>query len=208
MNYTVIQQAVDAAMSETLTSAGFQHTSLGTWNRRRGYELNVIQLQKQSAAELFCVNLGVHYGFMPKTGTGAAVEGDLIELSDCELKLRLTEQPTDRDQWWPISETSVKQVADCVRRRGLVVFDTYRTQGELATMDARNIEAGNSGILTPITKVRACLLLARLHEHLGNRDKCIEAASIGVKLAGMAVGPKKALKEVLRRCENRKRSVS
>ena len=200
MNFAALQHAADAALNETLTSAGFQHTSSGTWNRRRDCELNVIQLQKQSAAELFCVNLGIHYGFMPKTGSEAAVEGDLIELSDCELKLRLTEQPTDRDQWWPISEMSVKQVADCVRSRGLAVFDTYRTQGELAKMDAKNIEAGNSGILAPITRVRACLLLARLHEHLGNRDKCIEAATIGVKLAGMAVGPKKALKDILKRC--------
>ena len=200
MNFAALQQAADAALNETLISAGFQHTCSGMWNRRRDCELNVIQLQKQSAAELFCVNLGIHYCFMPKAGSEAAVEGDLIELSDCELKLRLTEQPTDRDQWWPISEMSVKQVADCVRSRGLAVFDTYRTQGELARMDAKNIEVGNSGILAPITRVRACLLLARLHEHLGNRDKCIEAATIGVKLAGMAVGPKKALKDILKRC--------
>lgn len=200
MTFNELQQAADAAMNETLTSVGFRRTAPGTWNRRRGYELNVVQLQKQSAAETFCVNLGVHYGFLPKAGTEAPLQSDQIELPDCELKLRLTERPVDRDQWWPISETSIAQVADLVMSRGLSVFDAYRVDGELSTMTGKSIESGNPGLLAPITKVRACLLLARLNEHLGNKEKCIEAASIGVKLAGMAVGPKKALKDILRRC--------
>ena len=68
-------------------------------------------------------------------------------------------------------------------------------------MEARNIEAGNLGMLSSLTTVKACLFLARLHERLGNRSKCIEAATIGLKLAGMAVGPKKALKDILKRNE-------
>jgi hypothetical protein len=200
MNFNELQQAVDAAMNDTLSSAGFRHTAAGTWNRRSGQELNVVQLQKQSAAESFCVNLGVHYGFLPKAGMETPLAGDQVELPDCELKLRLTAQPSDKDQWWPIAEASVNQVADLVRSRGLATFDVYRVEGELASMDATSIEGGNLGILAPITKVRACLLLARLHEQLGNREKCIEAATIGVKLAGMAVGPKRALKDILKRC--------
>jgi hypothetical protein len=199
MTFNELQQAADAAMNDTLTSAGFRRTAPGTWNRHSGHELSVVQLQKQSAAETFCVNLGVHYGFLPKAGTEAPLEGDQIELPDCEVKLRLTERPTDKDQWWPISETSIAQVANLVISRGLSAFDAYRVDGELSAMDAKSIESGNSGLLAPITKVRACLLLARLYEHLGNKEKCIEAATIGVKLAGMAVGPKKALKDILKR---------
>jgi len=74
-------------------------------------------------------------------------------------------------------------------------------EAELASMEAKDIEEGNLGLLASMTKVRACLLLARIQEQLGNRDKCIEFATLGVKLAGMAVGPKKALKGILRRCE-------
>lgn len=200
MTFNELQQAADAAMNETLTGAGFRRMAPGTWNRRCGHELSIVQLQKQSGAETFCVNLGVHYGFLPKAGTEAPLEGDDIELPDCEVKLRLTERPTDKDQWWPISETSVGQVANLVISRGLSAFDAYRVDGGLSAMDAKSIESGSPGLLAPITKVRACLLLARLHEHLGNKEKCIEAATIGVKLAGMAVGPKKALKDILRRC--------
>lgn len=200
MTFNELQQEADAALKEALTSAGFRRTAPGTWNRRRGQELSVVQLQKQSAAETFCVNLGVHFGFLPKAGSEAPLEGDQIELPDCELKLRLTELPTDKDQWWPISEASVAAAANLVITRGFAVFDGYRVDGELSAMDAKCIENGNPGLLAPITKVRACLLLARLHEHLGNKAKCIDAAAIGVKLAGMAVGPKKALKDILKRC--------
>jgi hypothetical protein len=38
-----------------------------------------------------------------------------------------------------------------------------------------------------------------MHERFGNREKCVETAAIGIKLAGMAVGPKKALKDILKR---------
>ena len=200
MNFTELQQAADAAMNQTLTGAGFRRTAPGIWTRRRGHDLNVVQFQKQSAAETFCVNLGVHYGFLPQAGTEAPLEGDKLKLPDCELKLRLTDQPSDKDQWWPISEASAAKVAELMIGLGLRVFEAYRADGELSTMDAKSIESGNPGLLASMTKVRACLLLARLHEQLGNREKCVEAATIGVKLAGMAVGPKKALKDILKRC--------
>ena len=201
MNFTELMQAADAAMNETLSSAGFRHTAPGTWNRHSGHELNVVQFQKQSAAESFCVNLGVHYSFLPKAGTEVPLlDGEQIELPDCEVKLRLTEQPAQKDQWWPISDESITQVANLLLNRGLSAFDAYRVDGELSAMDAKSIESGNPGLLAPITKVRACLLLARLHVPLGNRDKCIEAAMIGLKLAGMAVGPKRAIKDILKRC--------
>jgi hypothetical protein len=199
MTFDELQRAADAAMSDTLTSAGFRRTDAGTWNRRRDEELNVIQLQKHSTKKCFCVNLGIHYTFLPQAGTEAPLNGGQIQVPDCELKLRLTDQATINDQWWPIAAPSVGQFADIVCSRGLAIFDSYRLDGPIAGMDGKSIECGNPGLLASITKVRACLLLARMHERLGNRDKSVEAATIGVKLAGMAVGPKKALKDILKR---------
>jgi hypothetical protein len=201
MNFEELQQSADALLNEALTSAGFRRVALGTWSRLRGDELNLVQLQKLSTAGCFCVNLGVHFTFLPKAGTEAPLADDEVELPDCEIKLRLTERDTDKDQWWPISAASAQVISDLVRTRGLSVFESYRVEGELSAISAASIESGSPGLLAPITKVRACLLLSRLHERLGNRDKCIEAATIGIKLAGMAVGPKKALKDILKRCD-------
>lgn len=200
MNFTEFLQAADTAMNEVLSNAGFRHLAPGLWNRCSGLDLNVVHIQKQNATDFFCVNLGVHYGFLPKVGTEKLVEDDLLELADCEVKLRLTELAVDKDQWWPISYTSIAQVTTLMISRGLSIFDAYQMTGELSTLDAKSIERGIPGILASITKVRACLLLARLHEHLGNKGRCIEAATIGLQLAGMAVGPKKVLKDIIKRC--------
>jgi hypothetical protein len=201
MNYTDFLTLVDAALQQSLSSFGFRRSSAGTWNRRNGEELNVNWFQKHSTDPSFCVNLGVHYTFLPKAGTEAPITGDSIEQPDCEIKLRLTETPAAKDQWWPISEQSINGICGLIESRGIAVFDSYRLSGPIVTMEGKDIEAGNLGLLSAMTKVRACLLLARLHEHLGNRDKCVDAATCGIKVAGMAVGPKRILRDILNRCE-------
>ena len=201
MNFEELQQNTDAAIAAFLTSAGFRRTAVGTWNRRRGDELNVIQLQPHSSEKTFCVNLGIHYAFLPKAGTEAGLDGNQIDVPDCEFKFRLTDRDALKDQWWPIAASSVDQIAELLRSRGLPLFDLYQLDGPIAALDGKCIENGNAGLLSSITKVRACLLLARMHEQLGNRDKAFETASVGIKLAGMAVGPKKALKDIVKRME-------
>ena len=191
-------------MTGVLIEAGFRHTKAGTWNRRSGEELNVVQLQKHSTEKTFCVNLGIHYTFLPRVGTETPLNGEKIELADCELAFRLTDQATVKDQWWPIAASSVAAVAELVRIRGLPIFASYRLDGAIGAMSGSDIENGNAGLLASITKGRACLLLAHMHEHFGNRDKCIETAEIGLKLASpMAVGPKKAFRDILTRSQSR-----
>ncbi|WP_166654425.1 hypothetical protein [Tahibacter aquaticus] len=45
MGFDDLKRVEDAAMSEALTIAGFRRIAAGIWNRRKGDELNVIQLQ-------------------------------------------------------------------------------------------------------------------------------------------------------------------
>lgn len=201
MNFTEFLSRVDNALQHSLGTAGFGRSGAGTWNRRRGEELSVVWFQKHSSEASFCVNLGVHFVFLPKVGTEAPLTDDKIEQPDCEIKLRLTDDPKAKDQWWPIAESAIGPVSSLLGTRGLSLFDSYRLSGPIVAMEAKEIEAGNLGLLSGMTKVRACLLLARMHEHLGNRSKCIDAANIGIKISGMAVGPKNALRQILKRCE-------
>jgi hypothetical protein len=197
MNFTDFLTAADAALLQPLGNAGFQRVNEGLWNFRKGDDLNVVWLQKHSSECLFCVSLGIHYAFLPKAGTEHLLAGEYLQQPDCEIKLRLTSDPAVKDQWWPIDLVSADEVAKLVNDHGLAVFDSYRLAGPIATIEAREIEAGKPSMLSPLTKVRACLFLARLHERLGNRSNCVDAATIGIKLAGIAVGPKKALKAIL-----------
>ena len=202
MNFTDVLAAADAALLRPLGNAGFQRVAAGLWNFRKGDDVNVVWLQKHSSESSFCVSLGIHYAFLPTSGTEQPLAGKCLEQPDCEIKLRLTSDPAAKDQWWPTSPEAADEVAELVSHRGLAVFDSYRLAGPISTMEAKQIETGDLGMLSSLTKVRACLFLARLHERLGNRGKCIDAAMIGIKLAGMAVGPKKALKDILKRNPN------
>ena len=202
MNFTDFLAAADAALLRPLGNAGFQRVAAGLWNFRKGDDVNVVWLQKHSSESSFCVSLGIHYAFLPASGAEQPLAGKCLEQPDCEIKLRLTSDPAAKDQWWPISPEAADEVAELVSHRGLAVFDSYRLAGPISTMEAKQIETGDLGMLSSLTKVRACLFLARLHERLGNRGKCIDAAMIGIKLAGMAVGPKKALKDILKRNPN------
>lgn len=201
MNFTEFLANLDAALQPSLASAGFRRTSAGMWNRRGGQEINVVWIQKHSANLSCCVNLGVHYAFLPKAGTEGAITGDELEQADCEIKLRLTSDASKKDQWWPLSEQATNEVCQLITERALALFESYKLDAGISELDAKEIERGTPGLLAPLTKVRACLLLARLHEHSGNRGKCVEAATLGLRLAGMAVGPKKILKDILKRCE-------
>lgn len=116
------------------------------------------------------------------------------------MRVRLTELDTEKDQWWPIISASVTQVSELVRDRGLPIFVSYQLDGPIAALDGSDIENGNLGLLSSLTMDRACLLLSRMHEHLGNREKCIETATVGLRLCPpMASGLKSAFKEILRR---------
>jgi len=200
MNFTEFLSRVDNTLQQSLGAAGFGRSGAGTWNRCRGEELNVVWFQKHSSEASFCVNLGFHFVFLPKAGTEAPLTGNKIEQPDCEIKLRLTGDPKAKDQWWPIADNVISPVSSLLGNQGLALFDSYQLSGPIVAAEAKEIEAGNLGLLSGMTKVRACLLLARIHEHLGNRSKCIDAANIGINISGMAVGPKNALRQILQRC--------
>ena len=201
MNFANFLHSVDELMQSPLRQSGFRRTSAGNWLFCNSVEINVLSLQKHSAKNIVCANLCVHYSFLPKTGTEVAVNTDDIEFSDCELKFRLTSDSSLNDQWWPISIENAGEISELVYNRGKEIFDNYRVNGPITAIQVKDVEVGNSGLLSSLTKVRACLLLARMHEWLGNIDKCAEAARVGIKLAGIAVGPKKALKDILIKCE-------
>jgi hypothetical protein len=189
----------DQLLEPSLAIAGFQRTSAGKWNRCTGEELHAVWLQKHSVDSSFCVNLGVHYSFLEKSGSTERPSGGIVDQTECRIMLRLTAEPTAKDQWWPLSEQGIHEVRSLFDSRGFAIFDSYRLSGPIAAIEVKEIEDGTPGLLSSMTKAGACLLLACIHEHLGNREKCMEAATVGLKHVGMAVGAKKALKDILKR---------
>lgn len=201
MKYPDFLKRIDLALEGAIAPAGFQRVAAGVWFRQLDDNLNFIWLQKHSVKSEVCVNLGVHYAFL-LSGETKPMDSLLVNsMPVCEIDLRLTGAPDVADQWWSMGDESVSDIVSLIGERALPVFESYRSEGTLASMTASDIELGDGGLLNVLTKVRACLLLALLHERSGKVEPCIEAASAGIRLAGFATGPKKKLKEILKRCE-------
>lgn len=201
MQFTDILNLADDALRSSAGSAGFRRTGAGKWSRRTGDELHAIWLQKHSSKAAFCVNLGVHYSFLAKAGCTERPSDDKIDQTECRIMLRLTADPVAKDQWWPVTELGIREVMDLFVSRGLAMFDSYRLAGPISSIDVIEIETGTPNLLSDLTKVGASLLLAQIHEHFGHRDKCLEAATCGLKHVGMAVGVRKSLKDILKRLD-------
>jgi len=199
MNIKEFQQLLDGRFTGSLGAAKFRRLSLGTWVRCIGEVVSVVQGQSHSSKDILCVNLGVHYSFLPKAGSSKPIKLGTMSIIDCEIKLRLTSSMDDHDQWWPPDAERVDEIDRLICDRALVQFDEYRLPGTISELRPDDIANGEMGLLYSLTRVRALLLMARVHEHLGNPERCRESAEMGLKFAGMAVGPKKELRMIIER---------
>ncbi len=182
-----------------LRQEGFKKPKPGTYRRSVGERLDVVWLQKHSSKQACCINLGVHYTFIPKGGSMELPADGKIRQPQCELSFRLKEAPEKTDQWWPLSLTDADKVAALVTNRAPTLFRQYALDGEISDLSIEDLRNDRSPLLEPITKVRAALLLARIHEHLGNETRAIDIARYGLQIcAERAVGPRVAFKQILK----------
>lgn len=201
MTFNQLAKNIDARVDQTIGPLGFKWSKAGTWVRVIGERVDLIWLQARTGAPLFCVNLGVHYTFLPQCGTEAPiVDYWRIEYPECEIKLRLEDVSGEHMQWWPFSEDSVALVSTLIAERVEGIFAAYDLRNVL-TICVDTIRNDQCALTGKLVKVRAALLMARIHEHIGNKDQALVFARFGIEVAGMAVGPKRALKDLISRNE-------
>lgn len=202
MNISEFRNVLNPLLQEELAQIGFREIDSSTFVRKTDtHELYVIWVQKHSSESKVCVNLGVHYDFLPKVGTSEAVEGNDIAQPDCEIKKRLTPDPSKNDYWWSFGKAEANEITGLITESALPYFDQYTLNGDIGEIVPEQFDGNLPILLSSLTKVRACLLMARIYEVTGKPAQAAEFARLGIKAAGMAVGPKKALKEILRRTE-------
>jgi hypothetical protein len=190
-------------IESNLKRLGFIKSSDSLFVRfKQHHEINVVFIQKHSSKSMISVNLGVHYDFLPKVGSTDFPEQGKVELPDCEIKLRLTPDEGVSDYWWPMISSSIGEISLLLDAKVELSFAKYDIDRDIGRISLDDIENNLSSLLPSTTKVRACLLLARLHETVGDRALAIDFARLGIKMAGMAVGPKKALKQIIERLDS------
>jgi hypothetical protein len=185
-----------------LRAAGFKGSGQHLL-RIRGETINAIYIQGSRFAGECCVNLGIHFTFLPPTW---AVEPQAVQKwreADCEFGWRLS--PREKyGHWWSYGTTlaeTVESVSD--------LLDTYETNGEPLMARFSQME-GIAAALSPIsirdprsapvpwkkpTPLHA-LALARIHKQLGNLNLCREYAHVGLATLGKFTARKPALEEL------------
>lgn len=201
MKYSDFSSSLAQKLSEPLAAIGFDKLADDLFVRFKGsHEINVISIQKHSSESTVCVNFGVHYDFLPKIGSTELPSAGSIELPDCEVKVRLTPDTSVSDYWWPVAIDAIEEMSELICSRSDAFFSSYDI-GVISAIVPDDLSESVPETIKMLTKVRACLILARVNEVFGDTEKAADFAKLGIKAAGMAVGPKKQLKEVLKRVE-------
>lgn len=202
MNISNFLISMAQRVAEPLNKHGFIRFDDDLFVRfKDSHEINVISIQKHSIDPKVCLNFGVHYDFLPKVGSLDLPDNNKITISECEIKVRITPN-SQKDYWWSLNEESIFEIADLIERRTEDFFNQYNIPGALTAITPEDLEKEMPEILSSITKVRASLILASIYEIFGELNKASNFAKYGIKSAGMAVGPKKMLKEILKRTES------
>jgi hypothetical protein len=203
MKRSRFNDVLEASFFPELCVLGFKGN---TWCRRRLVEpfLHCVRVQDSSDHARVYLNIGVHITTLPAPEMGRV---PLEKMTDehCEIRDRLNPQSRKGEwtPWWLKTdpEKATSEMLQLFKAKALPFFDQFQSfPGVLDSITVADIESGKaSRILAGMTDVRMALLLARLHEHLGNKDKVMTFAEYGLRVAGRATSPIAYFKQMLKR---------
>ena len=192
-------EMLDGELGPVLQASGFAGQRQ-EWKRHRDPVVNCVEVQLRSDQTACTVNLGVHLTFLPVGDGSSPVEFDTITEVDCEIQSRLA-WSNEPEHWCKFDspEESVADLVACFRERGEAYFENFvNFPHPFIDIEPGSLDDDEVSALFPImTKVRKILLIARVHEHLGDATNAVRFARLGKEVAGMAVGPKAAFRDIL-----------
>jgi hypothetical protein len=126
---------------------GFEPSG-SVFRRARGDRIDIVSLQSSRGRRQCCVNLGVHYAFLPPAGRPAGVQALDGHFShhDCTFRARLHE-PGESDHWWSYgtddatAEASAAGLVDTYRRCAELFFEQFEPSPDTAGARARTPSA-------------------------------------------------------------------
>lgn len=190
---------IEEALYSALSDAGFVQGENG-WTRVRDQFIDCVDVQVRSDNAACCVNLGEHLRFLPVAGGSEPVNINGMSSIDCEIKSRLAPEGKT-EYWWELGGDDALDVVECFHDRGEGFFRRFtnlpKPFSDIAMSEIDNDETLD--LLSTMTKVRRILLIARVYDHLNDADNATAWAEFGKQNAGMAIGPKSAFREILRK---------
>jgi len=180
-------------------------TQQGIDNHRRYTKpfIHCIWLQERSDRKALCVNLGVHLEFIPLAGMVSMPKIEEIIQPACCIMDRLA-----HSEWWPARwpRKQVKSIKSLFQKEGIPFFQRYTSFPDVfESITIEDIKSGKAlGILPGKTQRGMAIFLARVFEHIGQKEKAVEFSEYGLEVIKEAnpfhVRPtKKAFQDIIRR---------
>jgi len=201
MSKTEFANLLERHLSPILRRSGFLGDTFA-WKRIREPFIDCVDIQTRSDGAACCVNLGEHLTFLPVVGGSAQIEPEDITSVDCEIKSRVAPMG-EAEHWWNFEnrEGDIEHLVKCFHESSEVFFGKYQNFPKpFVDIEMSDIENDAVVELLPtMTKVRRILLVARVYDHLGDGMQATLWAEFGKENARMAVGPKAAFGEIVRK---------
>lgn len=202
MSKTDFMESLGRNLVPILREAGFGGQS-PCWTRIREPFIDCVDVQTRSDDAACCVNLGEHLTFLPVAAGSRTPNVETMTTVDCEMKRRLAPKGYP-EHWWSFENVPAEtaDLINCFQAHAEEFFGQYRnfpkpfTDLELADIDS---DVAIEMLFPMMTKIRRILLIARVYDHLQDRASSLAWAEFGIANAGMAVGPKAAFRQIVRK---------
>jgi hypothetical protein len=167
----------------------------GVFQRVKGERIDIVSLRGSRPGRRCCVDLGVHYSFLPPSGRALGAKAALggLKLHDCAFRGRLYDTG-ESDHWWSYgsddvtAEASAASLVDTYRRCAHLFFARFEPFPEIfAEVTPAHLETGGL-VVAPVshTPAHAALTMARIMKQAGLLDRCREFAEAGLRHLGSA----------------------
>ncbi len=161
-----------------------------TFRRRIGDVIQVLNIQGSRHGGSCCVNLGMHFAFLP-TVLGDPPDPKKITESLCEFRKRLA-PVGESDYWWEYGSNvqeaarSVDRLVELTERIALPHFERFRDfPGFFEKITPQIIRSGDFRMLPGnVTAARGALVMARIAAHVGEQNRAREFAEVGLASLG------------------------
>lgn len=181
-------------LSPLLRSEGFKGSGT-TFRRIKDEVIRVVNVQGSRYGGQCCVNLGLHFSFLPTAGGRPVIDPKKLKDYECDFRDRVR-AARESDHWWRYgateaeSEASVASLVKMYRKRGASFFNKFEPFPDVfERITPAEIDAGDlSRFPKPATLVHAALTLARIMHHLRRPERCRQFADLGLRHLGSETG--------------------
>ncbi len=174
-----------------------------TFGRLTGERIDIINVQGSRSGGKCCINLPVHFSFLPSEGSGRVTDPKKFREYECTFRDRLHELD-ESDHWWIYgaddseAEASIASLVALYQRRAASFFCQFEPFPDVfERITPAQMDSGDfSNMPTGLTGVHSALTMARIMQHLGRSEPCRAFAEVGLRHLGRAVALKAELERL------------